>query len=291
MSDVILITEDENQEVTSKTIDKLSFTGDCMRVFDIEFDTDTGTPIAAIDNDEEVYGVWIPKLWDPHPEDPWMGVVHKDVVRKGPDVYTVSVYYSRFDEPLLQNEIWEWGSVASEEPVDRDFEGKPLVNSSDESYDPPQTMCVYDATLRITRNQEQFDTVQAAQYRGAVNSDTAFNFPIGQIKIQSISARLIRIVGIAFWEVSYEFHMRTDGWIRKRLDEGFRTKEIVEMEAVYTVCREGANNTGDPLSQPVLLDGNGQKLAEGADPHFLEWEDFEKLPFSVFGFEEPQPIK
>ena len=64
------------------------------------------------------------------------------------------------------------------------------------------------------------------------------------------------------------------------LDQGYRKKPASGSTTPGELIT-GAD--GNPVNQPVLLDGSGEVLAEGGNPVFKEWEVDDWLPFSVLG--------
>ncbi|GAF73804.1 unnamed protein product, partial [marine sediment metagenome] len=221
----------------------------------------------------------IPQLWDAYPNETWTYVSDVSVKpASGPTHFKAIVTYVSTPDPLNEDPEITWSFAVSNEPVDRDIDGKPLVNSAGESFDPPITKDANDIVLHIVRNEAGFNSIVADNYKGAVNGDMFFGFGPGRVKCININGVKTRAAALTFWQVTYEFQFRrwqgipntpNVGWIRRILDEGFREKTGVEDgKAVYAVITDASDNK---LSQPVLLDGNGKILADGADAVFLEF--------------------
>jgi hypothetical protein len=151
-----------------------------------------------------------------------------------------------------------------------------------ETFDPPLTEDFEDLVLRISRNEPAFNYIQAAQYKGAVNQDVFHGFDAGTVKCVVYEGKLARAAGLAYWQVNYEFHVRPDGWARRVLDSGYRIRTGTASDGTPTfeILKD---DDGNPLSQPVLLDGNGARLAEWSNPVYLTYNTKAIKPFSVFG--------
>jgi len=225
----------------------------------------------------------IPAEWDSHPSDEWLYVDHKTCRAVGPLLYEVLVYYVSDPDPLNQPAKVSWSHAESDEPIDRDINGLPIVNSVGESPDPPITKEVNDILLRIERNEQYFDSQLAEEYKGAINSDDFYGYLPGKVKCITFAGTPVRAAWLEYYQVTYEFQIRVrDNWKRRILDQGFRTKTGVDAEGtpIYAVC---ADSEGIPLSQPVLLDGLGDKKADDADAVFLEFDLLDSKPFSQLG--------
>jgi len=288
------VKENTRENPSSKSVDELDFTGEATRVFEVQFDDNTG-PVEqqtlCLDPGviDPVTGVYVPLLWESHPFDPWMYVINKTQTWMGGNIRRVTVNYSRQQEPLSIPPRISWGFATSNEAIDKDSQGNVITNSSGESPDPPITDEIDDLIMRIAVNWESFDHLLAADYKGAVNSDIFYDFPVGTCKIKVFDGDETRIAGLTFWSVTIEIQIRYDsendllsGWKKRFLDEGFRVKSGTDDDGAtdYEILKD---KDGNPLSQPVLLDGEGAKLVEGNDPVFLEFETYKLRPFAALG--------
>ncbi|MBN1377863.1 MAG: hypothetical protein JXA04_01355 [Gammaproteobacteria bacterium] len=232
----------------------------------------------------------IPQPWAAHPYSPWTFVSRQHAeYGNGPFEVVVTIEYTTIEDPLNQDPIVEWLSARTHEPVDTAFDGSgsptvAIVNSANESYDPPLTKEISDKVLRITRNQENFDHDQAHQYEGAVNSDTFWGYAPGKVKCKRIEGRETRVMDLVYWVVVYEFEIRQDshGWQRRIRDEGYRKKTGTDSEGKPTY-ETIVDDNGTPLSQTSLLDGEGQVLADSSPPVFLYFDIDVKKNFSDLG--------
>ncbi len=245
--------------------------GSAPRYFDVTFDSgDVGASRPFIARSENAVdpttGVRVPQLGDSHPWDTWTYVIRlrTAVADESPFVFRVTVEYREIRNPLDEPPIIEWLSASTMEPIDTDIDGNPILTSSDEPFDPPPTEEFYDLILRASYNVATFDPVGAADYKGAVNIDWFRGFAPGLAKVKEYTSRQIRVItGNFYVAVAAEIHFRSTGWKRKFLDQGYRTKgDVVDDVQTYTQITD---TEGNMVTEPVLLDGNGQKLADG-DP-------------------------
>ena len=249
------------------------------RFFDVLFDStddDANRPFMAKADSR------VPQLGEAHPFDAWIYVLRRDsdVDADSPFLYHVTVHYQEVRNPLAERPIIEWLSAATNEPIDTDIDGNPILNSSDEPFDPPMTEDYDDLILRATYNLFAFNSIGAMNYKGAINIDYFLGFEPGQAKVMVYSGREIRaITGNYYVEVTLEIYFRSTGWKRKVIDQGFRVKgAITDDVQQYTKIKD---DEGDPITEPVLLDGEGQRLAEDADVVRLEFWTKPELPFTT----------
>lgn len=282
-----IIRADENWQSASRgdalDLVTLQQSGDGQRSWDVEFDGLTYDAAQRIEIAKNATG--IPTYWQIWPGSPFVFVTAKNARFKGgPTVVEVVVTYTSIADPLAQTPVIEWtfGNEAGEFQEDKD--GLVIANSAGEPFDPGLNREYHDLILRVSRNEETYLPTQASIYRGAVNADTFNSFDPGQVKCMVYSARPARVGAQEYFAVTYEFQMRTAesdplniGWLRRLQDMGYRTKDA---QGVVTVITD---DDGKALSEPTPLDGSGAVLAEGDDPVFLEFRDYDLLPFNILG--------
>lgn len=247
--------------------------GEMERVFDVRFDNADPPhlrPLLALT------AAGVPAWWDAIDESYPYWFVRRKRVRagKGPLDYRVAVIYEYFDDPLSRPAIVTWRRQTVTEPIDRDADGEPLTNSADEPFDPAVTEEYYDRIMRIEVNQADFNTEAVEPYVGAINSVAWTPACVGR-SFDAYTARCLSIDGdpqrvgtIDFYRAVYEFAIRDDGilvgetklgWRRRFQDMGFREK----IDGEYYTLLDADDN---PLTQPVPLDGSGQRLGAAAEP-------------------------
>lgn len=146
----------------------------------------------------------------------------------------------------------------------------------------------------IQRNQEMLDfTVIRAerywprnicrQYTGALNNDSFDGHAPGTVLCDSITGEwLTAKIGDRFypyWDVSYRFVWREDGWDDEMLQQGHVVKTAKPGGGYqYTAA---VDPLGIPLGAAVLLDNEGAQLADGGTPVFWTWRWRPSRNFSV----------
>ena len=119
----------------------------------------------------------IPRVGDPFPTDFFLRARNVAASPVGSRLFDVLVDYEAppvvdgIDNPLDQPALIEWGSLGTIEAVENDADGKPIINTAGQPFDPAATNQINDLVLRITRNEPSFDVALAVQYYNVVNSD------------------------------------------------------------------------------------------------------------------------
>jgi hypothetical protein len=179
--------------------------------------------------------------------------------------------------PLNEPPEVSWSFAQFEREIDRDINGRAIANSAG---DPFLNQLVRDDSrpiLSVTRNEAFFNAQLAYWYRDVVNSDPFFGANPGQVKVSNISASRQFSDQIGFyWKVSYEFAFNAEGWRKKVLSMGLREKKNGKLQNILV--------NGTPITEPMLLGQNGEQLAQNGTPYALEFDVYNKAPFSVFGF-------
>ena len=264
-------------------LDQIQFT----RKYDVIF-TDTPSE-AGLRTAIALADTRVPRRWEELRGFPWMYVRRRrSDPGNGAFHVIIIIDYVSNDDPVNQDPVYEWTHAVSSEPIDSAIDLNtlertlPIVNSSSEAYDPPISNDVYDQVLRVTRNQDSFDVIFASNFIGSVNNDWFFDSPPGTVKMKVFDGTQARSVDTIYWQITMEFEFRVDSWDRRVRDEGFRTidtSKTGELET-YEILKD---KDGNPLSQPVLLDGSGQQLAVGEVPVFNSFRVDPRRNFSVLG--------
>lgn len=136
----------------------------------------------------------------------------------------------------------------------------PVLNSAGQPFDPaPEYECAYPV-YEVSRIETFFSPAVARQYAFAVNDDT-FGFAApGEAMCMPITADLVFIGGVPFWEVSYKIRFlpeHVDTFQPQILDAGYRQLNAggTDLEDIFDPI------TRQPVSEPTLLDGAGRQLS------------------------------
>lgn len=173
----------------------------------------------------------------------WFGTVEYDTDR---------VVSALTDSPLNQPAVIRVVSASYERPFDKDWQGIPVVNSSNEKFDPPFTLEEKRSVITITRNEASFDDSLITAYEDTVNLSAYGEAEPGYAKLNSIHGEKQISNGIEFWSVTYEIEKSPlFGYWLFALDQGFRDID-------GKLFRDLRDYT--PLSNPTLLNGRGGRL-------------------------------
>jgi len=293
---VTSIVEDWTGISGSGEVNLTSETGSLTRRFIVTFnnsDPTSNRPFMALNASSG--GIDIPQYWDFHPYDSSFYVRRKTVAPfNGPTSWVVTVEYEYLKNPLLEPYSIQFIPQMSNEPLDKairlsggsEIADKNLCNSADEPFDPPIQEEIYDFAIIIKRNEANFAMGTAQQYLNTVNADlfkiknkqnNILIFDVGTVRCKNIQADEQRHGPTWYYTVTYEFVVRSDGWLRRILDQGFREKISGDYKSI-------TDTDGNPITMPMKLDGAGSKLSASADPVFLTFQTKKTKQFSYFGF-------
>lgn len=174
------------------------------------------------------------------------------------------------------------GSTGPATLVDVAF--KPLQSSAGEIFVPPPMTDESKLILTITRNEDINTPVllTSTLFQKAVNLDVFWGLNPGQVKCQCITAQrqnkqLPDGDVFPYLRVTYLFHAK-DTWDIQLLDKGSYYKFRKTAMDPFTKQKF---MTDDGQPRDGLLDGFGQKLADGAAPVFLTVWPNKRLAFSA----------
>lgn len=172
-----------------------------------------------------------------------------------------------------------------------DDPGTPVVNSAGCPFDPPVTLPVSYTTISITFFSLRPDYAAIARYKNSVNDA---DWEWAGLQIPKDFARCTEYTqtstyenGRWYWEHQIVIEVSPDLPYNpvKILDAGTMAKPAT------TSLKDAANTTklvpitsvhnGQPVTQPVPLDGEGQPLAAGEDPIYLEFQGYRREPFDL----------
>jgi hypothetical protein len=249
----------------------------------------------------------VPADKSPHPYFHGLRCNNVSVQRRGALHFEVSVSYEsppykEPDEngqeqgPLAQPTQINYFSITSEEAIEDDRTGKPIVTKNGEPIE-GLTRPISDLGIRLQKNFASFDPATFYLYSDCVNSDTFLGFPPGTLRIASIQADEQFYTDeegneIVYFNIQVEIHARkpyqvpaAKSWYKRVRHEGYYVKESGSTNrAVRAIDKEGM-----PVSKPVLLDEEGFQLPIPADAlsltaNYLLFEVFEQISFASMGF-------
>lgn len=241
------------------------------RVYHVYF-TDGYSTAALIANTDDD----LPKKAQAHPDDAAAIVtavkpsLHED---SAPDagiaIYTVSYAQipaqgfasSPLDRPPV---VSGSGGIDINETVQTDLDGKGIVNSVGDLYDPLPERPKRGGSYTIVRNQAGHPGGIASAYSNTLNDATFYGKAAGTCQMGKIGwtkkAEVVSGATVNYYEVTFPLTECADGFRFKAIDNGFRRKnDDDEQEAII-------DGTGHAPTVPILLDGEGHELAAGTPP-------------------------
>lgn len=184
------------------------------------------------------------------------------------------------NSPLDRPTLITWDAVQFTRPVVKTIDsGLPIANSAGDEYDPKVEIDDSRPVLIIERPQASFSQSTAIAYRDAINSDSFFGFDPNTVKVAKITATLEYEKSIYFWKARYEFHVRPETWTLSLLDRGYRQLKTGDATKAIVIL----DDSGNPVSQPVNLDGLGHVLPANGTPVFRQFNVYKALPFAALG--------
>lgn len=219
---------------------------------------------------------FMPQRLSPHPARPFLIVSHHGVVKNGPNLCVVTVNYVsaklNIDQVQPPNVVKRrWFFSATQEEIDQDILGNPILNSSDEYFETPISRTFNDIAGQFTYRTTNYDPVFASGFMDHVNQGQFLGFEPGVAKLVAFDGEEIENQDGNNWNISIEIHFRSDGWKRRILDQGYREFTGVDDDGKpkYPAILD---ENGEPVRSPVPLDGNGRVKQKNAPASFLLYE-------------------
>lgn len=172
----------------------------------------------------------------------------------------------------------------TEEPIDMDADGLPIRTANGEGFDPPITTEFNDLVLTFENDVSTVDYLKQWDYKGAVNSDEFYGFPVGVARIIDITADPTS-TGLAIYYkqktvVQFRKPFGNDdnesAWYHRRISEGFYEKS-------GTKVVRAVDEFGQPTTKPVLIDKlTGVRINNLNNAQWVLTKRFRYLPFADF---------
>lgn len=227
-----------------------------------------------------------------HPNDFYSRCTSTRVKRIGPTLYRLEAQYAaqgaqQNDNPLNEPPDIDYGFISSDEPIDYDADGKPIVTLTGESVEPMATGRFRDLVITVGRNNATFDPLLAWEYCEVltVNSDPFLSFPPGTVALDDLRSHSVDAGEFIYFRTQTVLRVRKPGpgatpaqaWWERRLHTGF-----------YELDDDGhpvrvTDENGDPVISRVLLDEHGKRLFDLNNPHFQFFKTVRSLPFGPLG--------
>lgn len=203
-----------------------------------------------------------------------------------PIMSIVTITYEGTDptiEPTAGIKV-SWTDTESDEPIDEDFDGNPIVTVNREPIEGVTTK-IADQVVTIERRFLDFNAYLINAYRHSTNSDTFLGYLPGMARLVRYSASL----NGGMWDVSASIQFRypyrttpAKAWYARVRHEGYYVKDgSVIRRALDSDLTAGS--PGEPVVKPVLLKSDGTIETNPANAHWLEFKRYGSLPYNALG--------
>lgn len=268
-----------------------------VRLFRVYTDSLNDTPVTAETASS------IPTIGSAYPGDTTRRVQSVSARREQANrlVYVVTVEYSSkategdavaAENPLSRPREVSWDFEESTEPIYDDGAGTAITNSANITFDPPIQEKVSDLVMTYTKNFATFDAPKFIDYKDAVNNDPfqvpgGYTIDPGVAKIVGFSANEQTENNITFFRITIKIAFRPNysngnsGWTRNIVDEGrvrLNPYGVLPWQDKYIAILDAQ---GQPVTDPVPLDGTGQPLEPGLPVNFISVLPRKFRPFGI----------
>jgi hypothetical protein len=201
----------------------------------------------------------------------------------------------RVQSPLLRPRDYQISTVSYPEALRGDIEGNAILNSAYDSFLPASEIQRFGAQITIGLNDANPPTTAWFASVGKINYNTltlgAYTCAPKTVRLNNLNANLVYENGVKYWRWSMVWEYRSSttsygggwvqlgtdwpdlGWKLVLLDAGKRKK--VGTDWVSFTDRPGQQ----PVTQPVLMDGGGDRLAQNAKPYYKAWDIYKSYIF------------
>lgn len=199
------------------------------------------------------------------------------------------------DNPLNRPAIWR-GSFQQIQEVLRDAYltdangdniggSKPVVNSAGFLFDPPVMVERSRPTLTITKNIPSLNIFALNDVVDSVNKTAWKGLEIRTARLVGVEFQSGLENGVFFWTVSWTFALKFDKWDIRVLDAGLAERVVVpsvpgQPGPQYEI-RPILDPQGNPITEPVPLDGNGKRLAPNQPEVYLLFSGYKQRDFNA----------
>lgn len=194
--------------------------------------------------------------------------------------WKVTVKYVPWNPAVFGSDPTLWplrvtfGGERTERVVDFDRDGWPIRNSAGDRFGDPVTVPDHINTLVITRNERvvDFNPTLASLYSNTTNMFAWNGFAPGHCLMGLITTsdeKYDSNGNVWYYTVTYPVMVSRKPWRKDLLDQGFNElPDPYYADSRPRPIMEG----GQPISDPVALDGAGHRLPINGDPVTLSFE-------------------
>lgn len=214
----------------------------------------------------------------------------------------IDITYSNITEPV-DRAIFRGFINGGGNPFMRAGVERAVTNSANVPYDPPLERENSIRVIRITRNSKESNYGTYAKYKNTVNSDafsinkSAYGF---RLELRPFFAKFTDFGQsfaienkVRYWRETIEVQIHPRGWRRQIPDRGLmrRLTEGDKDDAGNTISAGDITDgwvhhtpikdkDGLPITEPVLLDGNGKPIGPSRPTVWLIYSVEDEIPFA-----------
>lgn len=166
--------------------------------------------------------------------------------------------------------------VPLQKPFEIDANGKPVLNSAFDYFDPGPMTDQQNHIIKIIRNEPVVPLSLIITNAATINLGQWYEFPDSSVKVEPFQTQILysQFLNANYFRISYTFTYTPgdDGWKRLILDRGFRGLDPATGKLVTLYDEHGMT-----LQDAVMLDGSGNQL-----PYPIDKDNIVQLPFDEF---------
>jgi hypothetical protein len=235
----------------------------------------------------------LPLVGDPYPGTLFVICRSLAVQRLAPTLAMVTVSYSgevgssgQSSSPVANETIVTWRGQITDEAIDQDINGRPIVTFNGEPID-GITERIPDQVATIEKNFASINLPAISAYLRSRNSDTFLGFPAGTARLWEYSATNVISDGVAgFWKVQATIVFREPYnttpdkcWWKRVRHEGVLVRAVAG--ATPQIAFDPVTKT--PVTRPIPLKPDGTREDNPANAYWLEFETTLELPYAALG--------
>lgn len=212
-------------------------------------------------------------------------------------VWKVTCTYSNYIPLDVDPTLWKikvtYGGERTERVVDFDRNGNPIMNSAGDRFGEPVTVDDHITTMTIVRNElvSTFDPALASRFSDTINDRPWNGFGKGYCKMGIIATGDPAFDSVSqryYYTVTYPISIGRKPWRKDLLDQGFNVLTGTyggEKPVPYMI-------NGQPVSDPIPLDGAGHWLGLGAydTAIVLTYEVFDEVDWTGLNIDLSQRL-
>ena len=228
-----------------------------------------------------------PRIGSELSENPVFRCTDRTVTRITPIYGTLKATYTAkvreigegFDNPLDLPAIKSWQTIATEEAVDEDRHGNPIVTYNGEPISGIKKT-IYDLQLTVKKNFSFFDEQTFYAFIGTVNETDFRGYPAGTAKLVDISGNeifgdeLLYVEATAVWQFRRAYRTTPDrAWWRRVRHEGFYVMDDPADRDAGVKPRLAVDKNKEPVTSPVMINAeNGTQELDLTVGWWVEWD-------------------